>query len=266
MYNNSHHVSLTVVQRLGWNQLQTAATPPPARGTTSSHTWRQIKHQHVIMNATKYYWKILIHVKPFSAFHQRSLSQHFTPSALLWISTTWTTIKLWTSLAAPCWVFISSASPITNQPSNYLREKGVFSSSQPRRPARQTQQAPPSFEVSLLKSMPGHGRVNLPLFEARGATPDRSSLFNYRDCTQTPSQENCTPTLFSNWNSRIDFLLLCVLLSRRVSKIRLISSSCLIISYNKHSNASYLMTPRVLLGLPNQTRAELLISTWKVLI
>lgn len=34
-------VSLTVVQCLGLNHPQTAATPPPAPGSTSSHTWRK---------------------------------------------------------------------------------------------------------------------------------------------------------------------------------------------------------------------------------
>lgn len=68
------------------------------------------------------------------------------------------------------------------------------------RPARQTQQALSTFDVYLLESMPSHWRLNLPLFEAWEATlwvQRHIQPLYFTDCTQLPSQGNCTPTIFT---------------------------------------------------------------------
>lgn len=203
----STSVSLTVVQSLGLNHPQTAAMPPPALGSTSSHTWRKskIRQQHVV-TALKEQLGILILVKPVSALRRRSLSQHFckqigsaggstgvTPSALSCILTV-TKIRLWTRqvICKHAVVFISAAS--LEHKHTLIWDKS---------PARRTQQASLnlSFEVPL-KSMPGHWSEAV--WGDMGGTVSlwgqwRSSLCDYRPaglmmCHQTENHPLLSPT------------------------------------------------------------------------
>ena len=179
----SHLVSLTVAQCLGWNHLQTAATPPPAPGSTSSHTWRQIKQQHV-MTATTYDLEILIQVRPLLRFPPAVSISLGAPVA--WPLSD----SQWISTMAP--LFFKNHQTVNNLLSFYQhrfstqslrpnhksaeqlseRKGRIFKfTAQPCSKANTTSSSDFCLiEGSLRKSMPGHGRVNLPLLDAWGAT------------------------------------------------------------------------------------------------
>lgn len=181
----SHLVPLTVAQCLGWNHLQTAATPPPALGSTSSHTWRQIKHQHV-MTATTYDLEILIQVRLLLCFPPAVSISLGAPVA-------WPlSASLWISTMAPLFIFFKNHQAVNNLLRFYQHCFSTQSLRANHKSAEQLSERKKEnfqvhssavqqgehnkllrlclFEVSLRKSMPGHGRVNLPLLEAWGAT------------------------------------------------------------------------------------------------
>lgn len=140
-----------MVQCLGWNQPRTAATPSPARGSTSSRTWgksnRAACYGCFLISAVGDSHSCETLFSPPPASHQWSLSQQFTGSsesvtlsASSWISTTDFSlppprvIKLWTGQVGPThsWVFIMASSLcslsclITGQRTNYQRQKEIF--------------------------------------------------------------------------------------------------------------------------------------------
>lgn len=182
-----------MVQCLGWNQPRTAATPPPARGSTSSHTWRKIKHQHVTTAARYDQLEILVHAKPFtpavtqSAVHWE-LWRCDPLSASPWISTYFCKSQLashtveFLSVAAAS--LFSLSSPITGQQSNYLKQKKTSS-------FFLTQQAPQTlcFEVSLLKSVSWLQKSKPAFVWGISLITDQEG--QWWDYPQLPSQENC---------------------------------------------------------------------------
>ncbi len=154
-------VSLTVVRCL----VQTAATPSPAPGSTSSHTCS--KSNTGVKRAAEPVG-FLILVKPSSASHQRSLTHSAIHMVLWWCDPcqpryefqlfqphfffkSCQAVNKASLLPAPCCVFISAASlfGLYSQTTNWEQRRIFRITAQC--PARQTQRAP--LILSLLKSM-----------------------------------------------------------------------------------------------------------------